>query len=77
VFAGALQIGAAATGGPRPARTLELIAGVLATSFGLIVIYLVARQPGPTLGVTFGCFGIVLGIIRVVAGLRRRRAVNP
>jgi uncharacterized membrane protein HdeD (DUF308 family) len=77
VIAGVVQIGAAVAGGPRPARALEITAGVLATAFGLLVIYLVSRQAGPILAVSFGHFAIVLGIIWVVAGLRRRRAVAP
>ena len=74
VFAGVLQIGAAVAGGARPARALEVTAGVLATLFGLIVIYLVAGQAETILAVSFGWIGIGLGITWVIAGLRRRRA---
>jgi hypothetical protein len=77
VFAGVLQIGAAVAGDARPTRALEVVAGGLATSFGLIVIYLVARQAGPMLAVSFGGFAIGLGIVWVVAGLRRRLAIAP
>jgi hypothetical protein len=75
LIAGLLEIDAALFGGARPTRRLELISGILGTALGALIIYFVNQQ-WPGYVYLFSLYFVALGVVWVLIGLARRRAIR-
>jgi peptidoglycan/LPS O-acetylase OafA/YrhL len=75
LIAGLLEIDAALFGGARPTRRLELISGILGTALGGLILYFV-NQEWSGYVYLFSLYFLALGVVWVLIGIARRRAIR-